>query len=334
MKEGLFYKKINKNTIQCELCPRLCKLQDKKIGFCHVRQNIKGKLYSMVYGKAVAVHIDPIEKKPLFHFYPGSNVFSFGTVGCNLRCKHCQNWEISQIEGGEYPGQDLSPEKIIDLCIDNNCKSIAATYNEPTIFYEYMLDAFKLAKKNNIKTTAVSNGFVCKEPMKKLLKYLDAVNVDLKGFTNKFYGKTTTAWLEPVLDTLKLINKSDTWLEITNLMIPTLNDDPETVEKMVKWIKDNLGKEVPVHFTAFYPYYELNHLPPTSEKTLEKAHEIAKKHGLKYVYVGNIRTDDKENTYCPKCNEILIERVGFNILQNNIKKGKCDCGRKISGKFN
>jgi len=332
MKEALFYKKIGeKNSVQCLLCPRQCKIQQGKTGFCRVRKNTDGKLYSLVYGKSIAIHVDPIEKKPLFHFLPGDSVFSFGTVGCNLRCRHCQNWDISQANPGEYPGHELSPEEIVEKTLQNGCRIIAATYNEPTIFYEYMLDTFKIAKKHNIKTTIVSNGFVNKEPMQKLIKYLGGANIDLKGFTNKFYGKTTTAWLEPVLETLESLKKNKIWFEITNLVIPTLNDDMKTIEKMIIWIKENLGLNVPLHFTAFYPHYQLDHLSPTPTETLQKAYEIAKKHNLNYVYVGNVRTRDRENTYCPKCKRLLIERDGFNIIQNNIADGKCSCGEKIKG---
>lgn len=280
------------------------------------------------------MNVDPIEKKPLFHFLPDSKVLSFGTVGCNLRCKHCQNWNTSQSASGNYPEIKVSPEEIVDKALENDCKSIAYTYNEPTIFYEFMLETAKIAKKKGVKNVMVSNGFINPEPLKKLLKYMDAVNVDLKGFNNKFYGPTTTAWMQPVLETIKTINESKAWLEITNLIIPTLNDDLEYINKMCLWIKKYIGTDTPLHFSAFHPDYELANLPVTPIQTLLDAHEIAINTGIKYVYIGNVLTNDLENTYCPKCKEILIQRHGFIILKNNIFKGRChSCNEKIKGVF-
>jgi pyruvate formate lyase activating enzyme len=329
MKEALYYQK-KKDYVQCLLCPHLCKIKDDEVGICGVRKNIKGKLFSLVYGKAISVQIDPIEKKPLFNFLPGSKAFSVGTVGCNLRCKHCQNWQISQVRPDEYPMGDLPPKKIVEAALENNCEVIAYTYNEPTIFYEYMIDTAKLAKKKGIKNIMVSNGFINKEPLAELIKYIDAANIDLKGFTEDFYKKITSSRLGPVLDTIKFLNNK-IWLEITNLIIPTLNDDPKKIKEMCQWIVDNVGKDVPLHFSRFFPYYKLGHLPPTQPNSLTNARDIAKKLGIKYVYIGNMYTEDGENTRCSKCNELLVERSGYSIVANNIKANKCQCKEKIAG---
>jgi len=333
MQEARYYQKKN-NYVQCSLCPRNCVIKNNEVGNCGVRKNIKGKLYSLVYGKAVSVAVDPIEKKPLFHFMPSSKILSWGTAGCNLHCKHCQNWTTSQAKPEDYPGRELMPADLIKTAIDNNCHSISATYNEPTVFYEYMYDTFKLAKKKNLKTVAVTNGFINEKPLRDLLPYLDAVNVDLKSFNDKFYRDISGGFLKPILDTLKIINKSKTWLEVTNLIIPTLNDNIKDIKKMCEWIKKNLGAEVPLHFSAFYPCYKLDYLPPTSESILIKANNIAKKVGLKYVYMGNVRTQDGETTFCPKCKKALIKRKGFFVTENNVEKSKCKfCKEKIDGVF-
>ena len=335
MKEAKYYTKKNKDLIQCNLCPRNCIIKENNTGNCNVRQNIEGKLYSLVYGKAVSVAIDPIEKKPLFHFMPSSKILSWGTIGCNLHCRHCQNYTTSQAKPDGYPSEELLPKDLVKAAIDNNCKSIAATYNEPTVFYEYMLDTFKLARKKNIKTVAVTNGFINEKPLKELLPYLDAVNVDLKSFNEKFYREITTASLEPVLNTLETISKSKTWLEITNLIIPTLNDNPKEIKKMCEWIKKNLGTEIPLHFSAFYPCYKSDELESTSESSLIKTRNIAKKAGLKYVYLGNVRTQDGETTFCPGCKKALIKRFGFLVTENHIENNKCRYYKeKINGVFN
>ncbi len=329
------YYTSKKGVVQCTLCPRNCYVQPDKIGFCLVRKNIDGKLYSLVYGRvAGGLAVDPIEKKPLFHFLPGTSVLSFGTVGCNLHCKHCQNWTTSQVHAGQAFEKEISPEEIVNTTIDRGCESIAYTYNEPTIFYEFMLDTAKLAKKEGIKNTMVSNGFINKSPLKKLCKYMDGVNVDLKGFNNLFYGKITTAWLQPVLDTLKTLKKEKIWFEITNLIIPSLNDNMDDIKKMCEWIKNNVGVDHPLHFSAFHPDFELRNIPSTPVTSLLNAYEIAKGVGLNYVYIGNIITRDYENTYCPKCKLLLVERVGFRVLQNNVKNNKCpSCNTKIAGVF-
>lgn len=334
MKEALYYENKEDNIVQCHLCPHNCLLNEGKFGNCCVRHNKEGKLYSMVYGKASSVAIDPIEKKPLFHFHPGAKILSWGTIGCNLHCKHCQNWTTSQAKPGEYHEEEVSPKELIKLALENDCHSISATYNEPTVFYENMFDTFKLAKKSGLQTVSVSNGFINEKPLKELLPYLDAINVDLKFFDEKHYREISSARLEPVLNTLKTINKSKTWLEITNLIIPTLNDDLKEIKKMCKWILDNLGDHVPLHFSAFYPTYKLNNLEPTSEGILIKARELSLKTGLKYVFMGNVKTEEGENTYCPKCKKPVIKRGSFSISENNLEGSKCKfCKEKIDGVF-
>jgi len=336
VKQALYFKKLKEKAVKCVLCPRFCSIKPEELGNCKARKNIDGKLISLVYGKSVSAAIDPIEKKPLFHFLPGTNAFSIGTTGCNLHCLHCQNWETSQANVDDFPLIDLPPKKAVEEATKNNCSSIAYTYNEPIVFYEYALDTAKLARKKGLKNIIVSNGFINKEPLIEWCKYIDAANIDLKGFDDKFYRKTTTAWLEPILQTLKLLKENNVWLEITNLIVPSLNDDPEKIKEMCEWIKNNLGKETPLHFTAFYPCYKLSNIEPTPVETLIKAREIALKAGLDYVYIGNISNEEFFNTYCPKCKGLLIERsYGYGIEIKNLKDGKCSiCKEKIEGVWN
>lgn len=332
LKEAKYYRKIENKKVQCLLCPHKCIIPPGKRGFCGVRKNIDGKLYSLVYGNPCAVHIDPIEKKPLFHFYPKSKVFSIATAGCNLRCKFCQNWHISQSRPEETTNYNLPPTKLIEEIKKSGCSIIAYTYTEPTIFYEYMLETAKLAHQNGIKNVMHSAGFINPEPLRELCKYLDAANVDLKGFNEEYYGKICAGSLQPVLESLKTIKEQGVWLEVTNLIVPGLNDNPEEIEQMCIWIKENLGTEMPVHFSRFYPTYKLKNLFPTAVESLEKAREIALNVGLKYVYIGNVGGHYGETTYCPKCGKVLIRRVGYRILENNIVDAKCKfCGEKIAG---
>ncbi|MBU2634394.1 MAG: AmmeMemoRadiSam system radical SAM enzyme [Nanoarchaeota archaeon] len=329
MKEAMYYKKLTANKVKCLLCPHFCLLSENKKGLCRVRKNNKGKLYSLIYNKPCSVNIDPIEKKPLYHFHPASKTLSIGTNGCNLLCLNCQNYEISK-EFKEIKIKEVKPEEIIEIAKKNNCKSISYTYTEPTIFYEYMLDIARLAKKSKIKSVIVSNGYINEDPLKELIPYLDAVNIDLKAFNENFYTKNCNAQLEPVLNTLKLLKKSNIWIEITNLIIPRLSDNQKEIEKMCQWIRKNLGN-IPIHFSRFYPYYKLDYIQETPLITLRKASNTAKKY-LDYVYIGNILTDKEENTYCPKCQSLIIERHGFEILKNNLKSGKCsNCKKVIPG---
>lgn len=330
MKQAKHWKKLKDKVIQCMLCPKYCVLKPSDRSNCKARKNIDGKLYTFVYGKPVAAYIDPIEKKPLFHFLPSTTAYSLGTAGCNLHCKFCQNWSISQVNPEDIPSLDLPPEKIIEQAEKNNCTSIAYTYTEPNTFYEYVLDTAKLAKKKGIKNIMVTNAFLNPSPIKELYCYIDGVNIDFKGFTEKYYKEICDGRLQQVLDSIKLIKKTGTWIELTNLVVPTLNDNLKKIKEMCKWILNNVGKDTPLHFSRFFPDYMLRGLPPTSLSTLNKAYETAKKTGLNHVYIGNIITE-KESTYCPRCGTMLIKRFGFQILENKLKKGKCPCGEKIAG---
>jgi pyruvate formate lyase activating enzyme len=300
-----------------------------------VRINKGGKLYTLGYGNPVAVHIDPIEKKPFFHVTPGESTFSIAVAGCNMRCSFCQNWQISQSSPDESLNQHMSPEEVVNKAIENKSRWIVYTYTEPTVFYEYMLDIAKLAKQKGLKNAIHTCGYINPKPLKELLKYMDAVNVDLKGFTEEFYAKMgLLADLKPVLETIKIVKQQGVWLEITNLVIPTANDDPKKIREMCVWIKENVGDDVPLHFTRFMPAHKLQNLPPTPAKTLEEAYAIAKDVGLKYVYIGNLPGHQFENTRCPNCGKVIIERKGYVVLENNIKDGKCKfCGYPIAGKW-
>lgn len=334
MKEAMYYTKKKQDLVECGLCPHNCVIADKKVGICRVRQNKGGKLYSLNYAKPVALHLDPIEKKPLFHFLPGKSVFSIGTVGCNMGCLHCQNWDISKANPLDYDTKEVLPEETVELAIQNRSKIIAYTYNEPTIFYEYAYECSKLAKQKGLRNVIVSNGFINPEPLKEWCKYLDAANIDLKAFNEDFYEKMCMARLKPVLESLKILKTNNVFFEITNLIIPTKNDDFNEIEEMCVWIAKNLGKDVPLHFSRFHPDYKLKDIQPTPQETLLKAKEIAVNY-LDYVYVGNIITKEHENTYCPKCKELLVQRFGFGILKNNIKDSKCPkCSHQIPGVWN
>lgn len=329
----MHYQKLKNSIIKCELCPRTCTINLGKAGLCGVRKNIKGKLYSLVYGRPCAMHVDPIEKKPFYHFLLGSRAYSIATSGCNFFCDFCQNWQISQKRDNGLESEEseeiVSPEKVVELAKQSGCKSISYTYTEPTIFYEYMLDIAKLAKKAGLKNTVVSNGYINEKPLRELCKVIDAANIDLKGFSEEFYKQSCKATLAPVLKSLKTLKEEGVWLEITNLIIPGRNDSPEMIEKMSAWIAKELGKDTPLHLSAFHPDYKLTDASPTPRATLEKAHNIAKKH-LDHVYLGNI--SGETNTFCGKCGEIVIRRGMMHVNENNLKDGCCQkCGKAISG---
>jgi len=330
-KEAYYYSKMGKN-VKCHLCPNRCLLEPDGRSICRNKVNKNGKLYTLAYGNPCAVHIDPIEKKPLFHFLPSTKAFSIATAGCNFRCLNCQNWTISQSRPEETQNYDLMPEKVVQATIDNNCKSIAYTYSEPTAFYEYMLDTSKLARKKGIKNLWITNGYINEEPLKELCKYMDAANVDLKSFKEKTYNELNTGSLQPVLNTLKILKKQNVWFEVTNLVVPTWTDDLDMIREMCEWLVKNIGTDYPLHFSRFHPMYKLTHLPQTPVKILEDARKIAIDTGLKFVYIGNVPLHKAENTYCPSCNKILIERRGYSITQNNIDNGVCKfCGERIAG---
>jgi pyruvate formate lyase activating enzyme len=336
MQEALFYEYFKEKTIKCTLCPHLCLIQDGKFGACAIRKNIDGKLYTLVYGKAISYAIDPIEKKPLFHLYPGSRIFSYATAGCNFKCSFCQNWEISQVskgKEGQIVGETLTPEQIVDIAIKTGCNSIAMTYNEPSIQYEYAFDVCKEAKKKGLYTVFVSNGYICKEPIDKIARYLDAINIDLKSFDDDFYKKVCGARLQPVLDSIKYYHKKKIWIEITTLIIPDENDSEDELQQIADFIA-SIDKNIPWHISRFHPDYKMQDKKITSEKMLHMAYGIGKNAGLKHVYVGNLPGDKYENTYCHKCGKLLIERHGFEVLKNEIRNNKCrSCDTKIQGFF-
>lgn len=343
MKECINYKKINADTLECRTCSHFCKISEGRTGICGIRQNLKGKLYLLVHGRAIAVNIDPVEKKPLFHFMPGSLAYSVGTIGCNFRCDNCQNFDISQMYGlkgrvEEYSrlnwGYDLSPEKIVEEAIDSGCQSIAYTYNEPTIWTEYALDTMKLAHERGLKNVWVSNGFMSDETLDAIIPHLDAINVDIKSFDDEFYQSNCGARVAPVLENCKRLVREGVWTEITTLIIPTLSDSPEMLKEIAGFIKDELGDFVPWHVSAFSGTisWKLQHLPNTPVETVKKAFEIGKNAGLKYVYAGNIFGEKMENMYCPECGELAIKRDGYHVVRYD-KGGKCKCGEKIEGIF-
>jgi pyruvate formate lyase activating enzyme len=335
MKEAMFYEKLDDDVVKCNLCSHRCpRIADKKRGICGVRENRNGVLYSLVYGRLVAHNIDPIEKKPLFNFLPGSRSYSIATVGCNFRCGNCQNYDISQMpkEHDTIIGQETTPQEIVEAAKRTNCKSIAYTYSEPTIFYEYAYETAKLAKKENIKNVFVTNGYITPEALITIAPYLDAANIDLKSISDDFYRKNCGARLQPLLDSIKLHKKLDIWTEITTLIIPTLNDTEQELQKIAEFIKNEAGPETPWHITAFHPTYKLIDLPRTSIQILRRAREIGLETGLKYVYEGNVPGENGENTICPNCQKTLIHRHGYQILQNKIKDLKCPyCGTNIDG---
>jgi pyruvate formate lyase activating enzyme len=346
LKEALFWKRLKDKILRCNLCPRFCIINDGKRGNCGVRENKGGKLYSLVYGKPISLNLDPIEKKPLYHFLPSEKTLSFGTAGCNLHCMYCQNYEISQCSPEELPATFMMPDEIIKTCKKEKSRIISYTYTEPTIFYEYMLDTSKLASKEKLKNVIVSNGFINPEPLENL-KTIDAANIDFKG-NAEFYKKIAGAFVEPVQETLLALKKKNVWLEITNLIVPTLNDSEKDIKFIVDWIYENLGSDVPLHFSAFWPTYKLKNLPPTSIETLRNARKIAMKK-LNYVYVGNVPISERpknlkgffgtgnladeegSTTFCPKCRKAVIKRQGFAVMQNKIRNGKCPCGERIAG---
>jgi len=353
VKKAKLFKKLDKKKVQCTCCQRKCVIENGRSGFCGVRKNVDGDLYLMVYGKAIAIHMDPIEKKPLYHFLPGSKIFSFGTVGCNFRCSFCQNWDISQITAKENSedlekfedllekicneGQDLSPEEGVKYCIENEIPAIAYTYNEPTIFSEYAHDTGALARKKGIKNVYVSNGYESEECLKYMREFCDAINIDIKSFSQKFYAKECGGvLLEGLKNTIKLAYGMGFWIECTTLIIPGLNDSDKELMEIAKFLAD-ISCDIPWHVTAFHPDYKMTDKAPTPAATLEKAYQIGVRAGLHYIYAGNISGMNHSNTVCPKCGKILVKRGYMNCFDNEIVvgkngEGKCpQCGEKIAG---
>ncbi len=327
-----YYLPLEKQKIQCQLCPRQCIVANGYRGFCGVRENRGGKYYTLVYGNPCAAHLDPIEKKPFYHFLPATTSFSIATAGCNFRCKFCQNWEISQARPEETYNLDFPPERVIELAKKVRAHSIAYTYVEPTIFFEYMLATAQLARKEGLRNVCHSNGFINQAPLRELCQFLDGANIDLKAFSEEFYGDMTQGQLAPILETLKFLKRQGMHLEITNLVIPTKNDKTVLIKDMCNWIKKELGPDTPLHFSRFYPLYKLRNLPPTPVATLETSRRVAIEAGLEFVYIGNVPGHEGERTYCPHCHKLLIARQGYTVSEINLNKGKCKfCGRPIPG---
>ena len=327
-----YFTRLQGGVVRCELCPRRCRVSEGKRGFCRVRENRGGKYYSLVYGNPCAIHLDPIEKKPFFHVLPGSKSLSIATAGCNFACEFCQNWEISQAFPEDVYSYEVPPELTVTRARKMEASSIAYTYVEPTIFYEYMLDVGTLAKEAGLLNIFHSNGFINPDPLQHLCKILDAANIDLKAFTQTFYDELCGGRLDPVLETMKTLKREHIHLEITNLMIPTKNDDLSEVREMCCWVKEELGADTPIHFSRFYPLYKLRKLPPTPVSTLEKARKAALSCGLDYVYIGNVPNHEAWNTFCPECRKIVIRRTGYMIRDMHLIEGKCEyCGKPIPG---
>ena len=331
-----YWHKLDDGRVQCDLCPRECKLHEGQQGLCFVRANQNDEIVLTTYGRSSGFCIDPIEKKPLNHFLPGTPVFSFGTAGCNLACKFCQNWDISKSREMDTLADAAMPEKIAQTAAEYECRSVAFTYNDPVIFHEYAIDVAKACKEKDIKTVAVTAGYVSPEPRAEFYQWMDAANVDLKAFTERFYHKITGSHLEPVLDTLKYIkHETDCWLETTTLIIPGENDSEKELTEMCEWVVENLGPDMPMHFSAFHPDFKMRDYPSTAPSTLTMARDIAMKAGVRYAYVGNVHNRDADSTWCHQCGELLIERDWYELGQWNINaEGYCKkCNTKVAGIF-
>ena len=334
IREARYYEKLANKKIRCQLCPRQCVIDDRERGYCGVRENNDGVYYTLVYARPCSLNVDPVEKKPFFHFYPGSAAFSLATAGCNVNCKFCQNWEISQTRPEDVRSYYLLPEEIASQAQKYGCQSIAYTYSEPTIYYEYMMDCVLAGREKGIKNVVVTAGYIARDPLIELCKVVDAIKVDLKAFSDTYYKDIVNGELKPVLDSLVTMRKLNVWTEIVYLVVPTLNDSEQEFRDLSRWIKTNLGTDVPVHFTRFHPQYLLKNLPPTPVKTLELAKEIADSEGLNYTYVGNVPGHSGENTLCPKCHQTVVQRTGFTVEEINIQNGLCKfCKFKIAGKW-
>mgnify|MGYP001040349936 CR=1 FL=1 len=343
LREAMYYTKIEGNAVQCQLCFRRCVIGEGQRGFCTNRRNVGGRLYTVIYGKPCALQIDPVEKEPLFHVYPRSSIFCIGTAGCNFRCSFCQNWHMAHKSLEEVEYAQYSPEELVDLAFEYNCTGFHFTYNEPTVFYEYMYDIAEIAKKKGLVVAFHSNGAINEEPLRELLRFMDAVTIDLKSFKPEYYEYVTeqstsgpfqpsSPPLDTVLSTMKTIKEVGVWLEIVNLMIPTLNDDMEDVKEMCTWIRENLGDDVPLHFLRFMPACKLTKLPYTPVQTLEAARRTAMAAGMKYVYIGNVPGHEGNSMFCPSCGECLIARYHFLVLSYNLDGDKCKfCGYEIPG---
>ncbi len=330
IKDAIFWEPAGDNKVKCQLCAHRCTIQPGKNGICGVRENHAGKLMATTYGRISSIGPDPVEKKPLYHFMPGTNVLSLGSIGCNFRCDFCQNWSISQ----EYVNRRLryvEPEKLPKMAEQFNCQSISWTYNEPTIWYEYTLDSAKLAKTAGLGTSYVTNGYMTEEALRDIAPYLDAMNIDVKAFTDEFYRKRSSARLQPVLDTCELARELGIHIELTYLIVPSQNDNPDELKNFSKWVANDLGTDVPVHFSRFHPDFKFKKVSGTPMETLHMAHRTAKAEGLKFVYLGNVMKCDEENTYCPDCGTLAMDRIGLRLIKDKTTGGKCSqCGSDLN----
>jgi len=335
IKEAMLYRSLDEKKVSCFLCNHKCQVADSKFGICGVRQNREGKLYTHVFGDVIAAHVDPIEKKPLYHFLPGTTSFSIATIGCNFRCPFCQNWQISQVskrKGEGFSGHRLLPEDVVAGARKHGCHSISYTYTEPTIFYEYAFETAKLASGAGLGNIFVTNGYMTAEALETINPYLDACNVDLKSFREEFYREICQSHLQPVLDSIRLMKKLNIWVEVTTLVVPDANDGEEELRDIARFIVDT-DPEIPWHISRFHPNYEYTDSRATPLEILQRAYSIGKEEGLRYIYVGNV-LGVAEDTQCPSCGKVLIRREGFSISDYNVKDSACSfCGNRISGRF-
>lgn len=330
--EARFYTRLDRGLVRCELCPHYCVIAPQARGLCRVRENRDGVLYSLVYGRPATIGKEPIEKSPFHHFLPGSLRLTLATAGCNQTCMYCQNWELSQSNPEALPSWDLPPDSVVALALRENLPTICLTYSEPVVFYEYTYDIARKARARGLRTVVVTGGYINPEPLAELCRVVDAVKVDLKGFTDEFYREVCGSRLAPVLEACRVIAASGTHLELVNLVVPALNDDSAEIAAMCRWVADSLGTDVPVHFSRFAPAYRLLNKPPTPVRTLERCLRIAAAAGLEYAYIGNVPGSRYENTDCPGCGAGLITRRGYQVIGNRLRDGACpDCGRKIPG---
>ncbi len=328
-REAMLYERSGER-LRCLVCNRKCLIPDGGRGYCLTRESDGERIYTLTYGEVSSAAVDPVEKKPLFHFYPGSLVYSLGTVGCNFRCRYCQNWSISQAAIDSVPTRYMSPEEAVEAAAASNCLSIAWTYNEPTMWLEYTVDSAELARQHGLKTVYVTNGYMSEEALSIIGPLLDAANIDLKGMSERFYRELCDARLEPVLENIKGMHDMGIHIEVTNLLIPGYNDSDDDIEALVNFMVSEVAADVPLHFTRFFPHYRMQDIPPTETSTLMRAREMALEAGMKYVYVGNLPGTDAENTYCPSCGELLIKRDGYMVDASRLRSGKCpECGMKI-----
>jgi len=330
--EARYYEKLEEDIVRCKLCPRECVVSDVERGFCGVRENRKGVYKTLVYSRVCALNIDPIEKKPFYHYKPGTDAFSIATAGCNVNCKFCQNWNISQVRPEQVQSLELPPGELVTECVNRKIPTIAYTYSEPVVFFEYMYDCAVEARKHGVGSVVVTGGYIKDEPLDDLLKVVNAVKIDLKAFSEDYYRDIVNGELEPVLNAIRRIHNSGKWLEIVYLVVPGMNDSAGEIEELTNWILTELGPDVPIHFTRFHPTYLMKNIPPTPVETLDRIYKDARSSGLNYAYVGNVPGHEGENTYCPQCGEIMIRRHGYRVDASGIKAGQCrNCGYSIPG---